>query len=107
MKITKVSYERLDLDLSAPYTIAYETISKTTNFILKIETDLKAVGYGCAAPNETVTGGSVHGFFCRWWQHKSKMACPCGTCISFMFRVVFAPAHVHPNGLLVNPPSPG
>ena len=60
MKITKVSYERLDLDLSAPYTIAYETISKTTNFILKIETDLKAVGYGCAAPDETVTGGSVH-----------------------------------------------
>ena len=59
MKITNVSYERLDFDLSEPYTIAYETVSKTTNFILKIETDLKAVGYGCAAPDETVTGGNA------------------------------------------------
>ena len=45
MKITKVSYERLDLQLTVPYTIAYETISKTTNFILKVETDSPLVGY--------------------------------------------------------------
>ncbi len=55
MKITNISYERLDLQLSEPYTIAYETISKTTNFILKIETDGKLVGYGCAAPDSVVT----------------------------------------------------
>jgi len=55
MKITTVSYERLDLQLSEPYTIAYETISKTTNFILKIETEGKLVGYGCAAPDPVVT----------------------------------------------------
>lgn len=55
MKITKISYERLDLRLTVPYTIAYETISKTTNFILKVETDSKLVGYGCAAPDDTVT----------------------------------------------------
>ena len=55
MRITKVSYERLDLKLSEPYTIAYETISKTTNFILKIETDSALVGYGCAAPDKEVT----------------------------------------------------
>ncbi|MCJ7468485.1 MAG: dipeptide epimerase [Maribacter sp.] len=56
MKITHISYERLDLALSEPYTIAYETISKTTNFILKIETDSSIVGYGCAAPDVVVTG---------------------------------------------------
>lgn len=55
MKITAISYERLDLKLSEPYTIAYETIDRTSNFILKIETDGKIVGYGCAAPDPIVT----------------------------------------------------
>lgn len=55
MKISKVSYERLELTLGTPYTIAYETISKTTNFILKIETNTGLVGYGCAAPDPIVT----------------------------------------------------
>lgn len=55
MKITTISYERLDLKLSEPYTIAYETIDRTSNFILKIETDGKIVGYGCAAPDPVVT----------------------------------------------------
>ena len=55
MKITHISYERLDLKLSEPYTIAYETIIKTTNFILKVETDSAIVGYGCAAPDVPVT----------------------------------------------------
>ena len=56
MKITKISYERLDLKLSEPYTIAYETISRSTNFILKVETDSTIVGYGCGAPDKAVTG---------------------------------------------------
>lgn len=56
MKITKVSYERFDLKLSDPYTIAYETIDNTVNFILKVETDGSHVGYGCAAPDKNVTG---------------------------------------------------
>ena len=55
MKITNVSYERLDLQLTEPYTIAYETVDSTTNFILKIETDSHLVGYGCAAPDLEVT----------------------------------------------------
>ena len=56
MRITNVSYERLDLKLSEPYTIAYETIDDTVNFILKIETDSAIVGYGCSAPDKIVTG---------------------------------------------------
>lgn len=56
MKITKVSFERIDFTLAVPYTIAYETVTRTSNFILKIETDGKWVGYGCAAPDKVVTG---------------------------------------------------
>ena len=55
MKITHIEYERLDLKLSEGYTIAYESIHKTTNLILKIHTDDGLVGYGCAAPDKEVT----------------------------------------------------
>jgi L-alanine-DL-glutamate epimerase-like enolase superfamily enzyme len=55
MKITRITYERLDLKLSEPYTIAYETVDKAVNFILKVETDKGIVGYGCAAPDKEVT----------------------------------------------------
>lgn len=56
MKITNISYERLDLRLSESYEIAYETITEAVNFILKIETDSVFTGYGCAAPDPIVTG---------------------------------------------------
>lgn len=56
MRITRVSYERLELTLAVPYTIAYETVAHATNFILKVETDTPHVGYGCSAPDPVVTG---------------------------------------------------
>jgi L-alanine-DL-glutamate epimerase-like enolase superfamily enzyme len=56
MKITNVSYERLELQLLEPYTIAYETVSTATNFILRLETDGSLVGYGCSAPDPLLTG---------------------------------------------------
>lgn len=56
MKITNITYECLDLKLSVPYTIAYETIDSSVNFILKVETDNRILGYGCAAPDKIVTG---------------------------------------------------
>ncbi len=55
MKITNISYERLDLKLSQPYTIAYETVSEVVNFVLKLETDQGLIGYGCAVPDPIVT----------------------------------------------------
>ena len=55
MRINKISYQRFEIKLSEPYTIAYETISKSVNFILKIETESLLVGYGCAAPDPVVT----------------------------------------------------
>lgn len=56
MKITKASYERLDLKLQSPYTIAYETVSSATNFILRLETDSGHTGFGCSAPDPLLTG---------------------------------------------------
>ncbi len=55
MKIRSIDYERLDLQLSEPYTIAYETIDRATNFILKLHTDDGITGYGCAAPDIVIT----------------------------------------------------
>lgn len=56
MHIHDVSFIRLDLNLKQPYTIAYETIASATNYILKITTSEGNSGYGCAAPDEVVTG---------------------------------------------------
>ena len=55
MKITKVEYIRLDMPLAVPYTIAYETVSSTTNIILKLSTSTGITGWGCAAPDLEVT----------------------------------------------------
>jgi L-alanine-DL-glutamate epimerase-like enolase superfamily enzyme len=56
MKITSIEYFRLDMPLAIPYTIAYETVSKTSNIILKLNTDKGITGWGCAAPDPEVTG---------------------------------------------------
>ncbi len=56
MKITSIEYFRLNMPLAIPYTIAYETVNKATNIILKINTDKGITGWGCAAPDIEVTG---------------------------------------------------
>ena len=56
MKITQITAWPIELSLTEPYTIAYETISSTTNVFVRIETDGRYVGYGCAAPDLEVTG---------------------------------------------------
>jgi L-alanine-DL-glutamate epimerase-like enolase superfamily enzyme len=59
MKITGIKFITIDMNLATPYTIAYETVSKTTNIFLKIETNTPLIGYGCAAPDLEVTGETV------------------------------------------------
>jgi L-alanine-DL-glutamate epimerase-like enolase superfamily enzyme len=59
MKITRVEYWPIEMQLVEPYEIAYESIDTTTNVFLRIETDDGLVGLGCAAPDKHVTGESA------------------------------------------------
>jgi L-alanine-DL-glutamate epimerase-like enolase superfamily enzyme len=56
MKITKIEVWPVSMPLSEPYTIAYETVHTATNVFLRMETNRAISGYGCAAPDEYVTG---------------------------------------------------
>jgi len=44
------------MPLREPYTIAYETVSEAVNIILKLTTSTGLTGWGCAAPDQVVTG---------------------------------------------------
>ncbi|MCP9235207.1 mandelate racemase/muconate lactonizing enzyme family protein [Lewinella sp. JB7] len=55
MRITHVEYQRYELELTEPYTIAYQTIGSATNFVLRLVTDGGLTGCGCAAPDLVVT----------------------------------------------------
>ncbi len=56
MKIMRSEAWPVTMKLAEPYTIAYETVTTVTNVFLRIETDRGITGYGCAAPDEQVTG---------------------------------------------------
>jgi L-alanine-DL-glutamate epimerase-like enolase superfamily enzyme len=56
MLITRVEAWPVQLTLTEPYTIAYETITEATNVFVQIETNSRHVGFGCAAPDLEVTG---------------------------------------------------
>lgn len=59
MKICEVSCFRVDMNLAVPYTIAYETVTRASNVVLKLVADNGMTGWGCAAPDRTVTGETV------------------------------------------------
>ena len=56
MKITHLEIWPVEMRLAEAYTIAYENVAMTTNIFLRIETSTGIVGYGCAAPDQQVTG---------------------------------------------------
>jgi L-alanine-DL-glutamate epimerase-like enolase superfamily enzyme len=58
MRITRVEAWPVTMELREPYTIAYETVDRTTNVFVRIETGSGVTGFGCAAPDEHVTGES-------------------------------------------------
>ncbi|UCE06828.1 MAG: dipeptide epimerase [bacterium] len=60
MKITNIEAWSVALKLKEPYTIAYDTIDTASNIFLRIDTNQRVVGYGCAAPDEFVTGETPH-----------------------------------------------
>jgi L-Ala-D/L-Glu epimerase len=61
MRITKVTAWAVPMRLVEPYVIAYETVEDVTNVFLRIETDTRLVGYGCAAPDQAITGETPAG----------------------------------------------
>lgn len=56
MKIITLECWAHEMELKEPYTIAYETVDRCTNLFLKAVTDTGIKGWGCAAPDEIVTG---------------------------------------------------
>ena len=54
MKIASIEYFTLDMPLVVPYTIAYETVSKTTNVILKLNTDSRLTGWALLGSEDVV-----------------------------------------------------
>ena len=56
MKIVRIEARPVALKMTEPYAIAYETVTGTTNLFLRLETSIGINGYGCAAPDEPVTG---------------------------------------------------
>jgi L-alanine-DL-glutamate epimerase-like enolase superfamily enzyme len=56
MKIVRLEAWPVTMPLTEPYTIAYETVTATTNVFLRVVTDEPVAGFGCAAPDEHVTG---------------------------------------------------
>ncbi|MFH0945999.1 MAG: dipeptide epimerase [Planctomycetota bacterium] len=59
MRITAVESWPHVMALDEPYTIAYETVASATNIFLRLETSRGICGFGCAAPDEAVTGETV------------------------------------------------
>jgi L-alanine-DL-glutamate epimerase-like enolase superfamily enzyme len=60
MKIRSVEVWRVDMPLDEPYTIAYETCDTAANVFVRLDTG-RLVGFGCAAPDEPVTGETAAG----------------------------------------------
>ena len=56
MKITDVEVWPKTMELEETYTIAYEKVSSVTNVFLRIESTGNVAGFGCAAPDQYITG---------------------------------------------------
>ncbi len=61
MKIVGIEAWVVTMGLEEPYQIAYETVSETANVFVRVTTNGKQVGFGCAAPDLQVTGETAEG----------------------------------------------
>lgn len=59
MKIKNITIWKEDLELTRPYTIAYETIRSVENLFVSLETENGIIGIGAGSPAEDVTGESI------------------------------------------------
>ncbi len=56
MRIARVEAWPVEMRLSEPYSVAYESVESATNVFLRVETERGPAGFGCAAPDLHVTG---------------------------------------------------
>lgn len=56
MKITGIDVWPVTMRLGEPYTQFYDTLDTTTSVFLRIKTNRRLVGYGCACPDSHMTG---------------------------------------------------
>lgn len=56
MKITRIEAWPITMRLADPYTIAYETVHQAINVFVRLKTNERIIGYGCAAPDPQITG---------------------------------------------------
>lgn len=56
MRVTGVEAWLVTMRLGRPYTAAYDTLETTSNVFLRVLTDRRYAGFGCAAPDEHDTG---------------------------------------------------
>ena len=56
MRIIKAEAWPVTMKLREPYRVAYETYDQAVNVFFRIETNTGLWGFGCAAPDEHVTG---------------------------------------------------
>jgi len=61
VRITSLETWPVEMRLAEPYTIAYESVDRVTNLLVRMQTSEGVVGHGCAAPDEHVTGETPEG----------------------------------------------
>lgn len=59
MKITELELSRVRMELTEPYSIAYESVDHADILFLFLRTDTKEIGVGSAAPSFAVTGETL------------------------------------------------
>jgi len=66
VKITATEAWPVQMRLTEPYTIAYETVETIVNVFVRVETSGGPTGYGCAAPDLAVTGETPESVLKAW-----------------------------------------
>ena len=59
MKITRVEADIVELAMEEPYEIAYGSVSRVQNILVRVYTSQGEVGFGVASPERPVTGEAV------------------------------------------------
>lgn len=73
MKIKSLRSWKEDLDLTRPYTIAYQTISAVENLFVEVELENGIIGIGAGSPAKMITGEDLDNSFQELQQSLPKL----------------------------------